>query len=144
MRFWTNLKGMAKQVNFILILVREWTNMGLGRATFHKGDFSKKNRAKKFKDGMIIKESWILDSYGFSTFQLSHPRWRKINNIFFSESVFIWKPTALHLLALTSELCTTWIMLCLFMLSYSKAGIFEFRTTTVFLQFNCPIHVDLR
>ena len=49
MRYWTNLKGMAKQVNFILILVREWTNMGLGRATFHKGDFSKKIVRKNSK-----------------------------------------------------------------------------------------------
>ena len=55
--FWTNLKDMANNINFILIMGEKADKFGFGKAPISHGRQPKKNRAKKFKDDVVMIKS---------------------------------------------------------------------------------------
>ena len=55
--FWTNLKDMANNINFILIMGERADKFGFGKAPISYGRQPKKNRAKKFKDDVVMIKS---------------------------------------------------------------------------------------
>ena len=53
-RFWTNLKDMANNINFILIMGERADKFGFGKAPISHGRGPKKNLAKKIKDDVVM------------------------------------------------------------------------------------------